>query len=108
MREIGERDRSGSDLTLDFPNFLMRECQKALEQAELCHHLECRGMNGVAAKVAQKIAMLLQHKGIYAGTREQQPEHDARRTATSDAALGLSDVHVHDRRALAGNLRRGR
>jgi hypothetical protein len=50
------------------------------------HYFESRGMNGVAAKVAQEIAVLLQHHDINAGARQQETEHHAGRAAADDAA----------------------
>jgi hypothetical protein len=40
----------------------MRQFEKLVEQSELVHHLEGRGMNGIAGKVAQEIAVLFQHQ----------------------------------------------
>ena len=47
----------------------------------------------VTAKVAQKIAMLLENNGINAGTREQQPRHHARGSAASDTAARVDTSH---------------
>ena len=40
--------------------------------------LEGRGMNGVAAKVAQEVGVLLEHDDVDAGARQQEAEHHAR------------------------------
>ena len=65
------------------------EARKALEQAELVHHLERRGMEGVAAEVAQEVGVLLEHGDLDAGAREQQAEHhaDPELAAASDLKL---------------------
>ena len=80
-------------------SFLMRQLQEIIEQAEFVHHLERRGMDRVAAKIAQEIGMFLQHDHIDAGARQQKPEHHPGRSAADDAAAagdclrGL--VHAH-------------
>ena len=43
-------------------------------------------MNGVAAKIAQEIAVLLEHDGVDAGACEQKSEHEPARSAADDAA----------------------
>ena len=42
-------------------DLVVRQLQELVEQAELVHHFERRGMDGVAAEVAQEVAVLLQH-----------------------------------------------
>jgi DNA-3-methyladenine glycosylase len=51
-------------------------------------------MNGVAAKVAQEIGMLLEHDDIDAGASEQETEHDSRRSAADNAAAGTALLGV--------------
>ena len=41
-----------------------------VEQSELVHYLEGRGMNGIAGKVAQEIAVLFQHQDFDAAARQ--------------------------------------
>jgi hypothetical protein len=50
------------------------------------HDFERRGMDGVAAKVAQKIRVLLEHAHRDAGAREEQGQHYAGGSAARDAA----------------------
>jgi hypothetical protein len=45
-------------------------------------------MDGIAAKVAQEIRVLLEHDDIDAGTREQEAEHHPGRPAAGNAASG--------------------
>ena len=59
---------------------------KVLKQAEFVHHFERRGMNRVAAKVAQKIRVLLKHHHVNPRPRQQVSEHYARRSTTGNAA----------------------
>ena len=65
---------------------LVRQLEEFVEQAELVHHLERRGMDRVAAKVAQEVGVLLQHHDVDAGARQQEAEHHAGRPAADDAA----------------------
>ena len=65
----------------------MRQFQKRLDQAQFAHQLERRGMNRVAAEIAEEVRMLLQHHDVDAGAREQKSEHHSRRSAAGDAAL---------------------
>src|SRR5213592_1351568 len=46
-------------------------------------------MNCVAAKVAQKICMLLEHDDVDAGAGQQKTEHHAGRATAGDAAARL-------------------
>ena len=65
---------------------LMRKFQKSVDQAEFVHHLQRRGMHGVAAKIPEEIGVLFQHHVIDAGAAEQIAQHHAGRTAADDAA----------------------
>ena len=60
--------------------------RELVEQTELAHHVEGRGMDGVAAEVAQEVAMLLEHDDVDAGAREQEAEHEPARSASYDTA----------------------
>ena len=51
-------------------------------------------MHGVAAEVAQEVAVLLQHHGLHAGARQQEAQHHARRAAAHDAALGRDQSSI--------------
>ena len=50
-------------------------------------------MDGVAAEVAQEVAVLLQDDRLDAGARQQEAQHHAGRAATHDAALGGDRRH---------------
>ena len=74
-------------------NYAAISNREAIEQAELVEDAQSRGMDGVAAKIAQEIRMLLKHDGANAGAREQQPGHHPRRTATGNQQVGLFPPH---------------
>ena len=79
MREIGEGHALVADLTRERAHLLMRALEEIVENAELVHDLERGGMNGVAAEIAQKIGVLLQHHDIDAGAGQQEAQHHAGR-----------------------------
>src|SRR5271170_6691224 len=59
------------------------------------HQLKGRGMNCVAAKVAEKILVFFQHDNAHTGARQQITEHHSRRAGAGDAA-GRSFEFLHD------------
>ena len=75
---VGRCEKSASidavvaDLARELAHLLMRPLEELVEQAELVHDFERRGMDGVAAEVAQEIGVLLQHHDIDAGAGEQE------------------------------------
>ena len=75
------------------PDFLVRQRQEGLGQPELVHHRQCRGMDGVAAEVAEEVGVLLQHQGLDAGPPEEVAEHHSRRPAADDAAARRKPPH---------------
>ena len=78
MREIGKDDALVADLSGELAHFLMRALEEIVENAELVHELERRGMDGVAAEIAQEIGVLLQHHDIDAGARQQKARASCR------------------------------
>jgi hypothetical protein len=96
VREVGERDLAVADDAADLAQLLMRSPQEIVEQPELVHQLERRGMDGIAAEVAQEIRVLLEDDDRDAGAAEQKAEHHAGRPAPGDAALHgrLAQAHA--------------
>jgi hypothetical protein len=86
MGEIGEYDLLVADDAGDLVHLLVRQLEKLIEQAKLVHDLERRGMDRVAAEVAEEVGVLLQHHDIDAGASEQKPEHHPGRPAAGDGA----------------------
>ena len=56
VREVGDRERCSPTCAAELRDLLMRPLQELVEQPELVHHLERRGMDRVAAEIAQEIA----------------------------------------------------
>src|SRR5262245_12725881 len=65
-------------------------------------YLQRRGMDGVAAKVAKEVGVLLQHSNIHAGPSKQEAQHPARGSSADNAPLGFNLVYlrslfIHDK-----------
>src|SRR5258708_31952044 len=74
-RQVGEIRESISptaEICADAARFLVRQLEELVEQTELAHHVEGRGMDGVAADVAQEDAMLLAPVDVHARARETE------------------------------------
>jgi hypothetical protein len=95
MGKVADGDARRADLAGQMIDARMRQPEKFLEQAEFMHQLERRRMDGVAAEVAQKVGVLLQHRHADAGTRQQKAEHHAGRAAADNAAGGLDRNRIH-------------
>src|SRR5262249_33066044 len=75
MPEIRERHLGVAEPRLQLGNLLVRKLQKSLEQAELVHELEGRGVEGVAAVIAEEVGVFFQHDDVGSGPREQEAQH---------------------------------
>ena len=93
MRKIGYPERSLSEPCDEVWHFLMWQGEKLIEPAKLVHDAERRGMNGVATKIAQEIAVLFKHDNINSGTRQENAEHHA---CWSPARYAARHVAFHD------------
>jgi hypothetical protein len=67
---------------------VVRQLQEVVEEAELTHDIQGGWMNGVAAKVAQEVGVLLEHDDVDTRTREQEAEHEAAGSTADHAAPG--------------------
>ena len=85
-REVGHRDKVTIEDSFQLRHFLMRQLQEFIQQPEFVHQLKCGRMNGVAAKIAVEIAVLLQHHDIDAGAGEQIAGQHSGWSATHDNA----------------------
>jgi len=97
VTEIGDLERRRADLAVEGRDLVMGQLQEILEQAQLVHHLQRRGVNGVAAEVAQEIGMLLQHQHLDAEARQEQAQHHAGGAAAGDAAAYVDAFRFHAR-----------
>ena len=62
MREVGYLDKLVSDLRLEPADFLVRALQKLVEQPQLVHDLEGRGVDRIAPEIAQEVGMLFENR----------------------------------------------
>jgi hypothetical protein len=86
VTEVHEGELLGTERAAERVRLGVRQGEEFVDQAELVHHLEGRGMDGVAAKVAQEVGVLLEHHHVHAGACEQEAEHHAGRATANDAA----------------------
>ncbi len=86
MREIGDRKHLVADLGRKRGLGLMRQAQERVEQPEFVQHLQGRGVDRVAAEVAQEIGVLFQHQHIDSGAGQQIAQHHPGWPASGDAA----------------------
>ena len=87
--QIRDPDLGAAEQAVHFLQLLVRQFQKFVDQAEFMHHLQRRGMHGIAAKIPEEIGVLFQHHRLDAGAAEQIAEHHAGRAAADDAAAGI-------------------
>src|ERR1700704_2627396 len=90
MPEIGKGHDVAVDDGMQLACFLVWQLQEFIEQSELMHELERGRMNGVAAKIAVEIGMLLQHDDFHAGARQQITGHHSSWSATDNDATGAN------------------
>ena len=67
----------------------MRALEEPLEHAELVEDLHGRGVDGVAAEIAEEVGVLFEHLHAAAGPGEQQPGHDSGGPAADDDQVEL-------------------
>jgi hypothetical protein len=72
------------------------QLEELIEQAEFVNELEGGWMHGIAAKVAEKIRMLLQNDNAYPGARQEKSKHHSRRSTAGDATLCGQRLVRHD------------
>src|SRR3984885_3168721 len=73
----------------DLRVFLMLPRKETFEEAEFPHHFERRGVNRVAAKIAEKIAVFFEYDNVNAGPGKQIAGHYTGWTAAHDTNASL-------------------
>src|SRR5438093_2253697 len=86
MREVRQDDKLVADLAAEFAYFLMRLLKELSENTEFVHQFESGRMDGIAAKVTQKISMFFEHHNVNPGAREQETQHHASGATAGNAA----------------------
>ncbi len=87
VTEVGEPERSVANLPSEGANLLVRQLQELFENAELVEDFQRRRVNGVAAKIPEKIRVLLEHRDADTRTCEQKPKHHPGGSATNNATV---------------------
>jgi hypothetical protein len=89
--EIGHAHNTTIEDVLHSRHLLMRNFEELIEQPEFMHQFVSGWMDGVAAKVAKKIRVFLEHDDSDTGAGEQKPEHHSGWSATNNDAACLKD-----------------
>ena len=84
MRKVpdGPVPSGKADLSAVYP--AVRTLKKAFEQPQLVEDFHRRGVDGVAAKIAEEVGMLFQNPDGDAGARKEQADHHPCRAAADD------------------------
>ena len=82
----------------------MRPLQELVDQTQFAKQLESRGVNRVAAEIAEEVGVLLQHHYIASRARKEEAGHHSRRTATGNHKIMVwrHDVSHYRRHAEKG------
>ena len=87
--EIAEIERALREASGDGLFAPMRNAQEGVEEPDLTKDVERRRVHGVAAEVAQKVVVLLEHDDVDAGAREQESGDRSRGSAAGDATVSV-------------------
>jgi hypothetical protein len=82
-----------ADESSQLAGFLVRPFQEFGKQSEFVQHLHRGRVNGITAKIAEKVGVLLENQNLNAGPGEQESEHDAGGPATGDTAANVLLLH---------------
>ena len=86
VRHFAHEDVVAADTHADLTDLLVRTLEKLFEDAQFAHHFEGRGMEVVAAEVAEKVGVLLQDQNLHSRPRQQVTQHHPGWTAACDTA----------------------
>src|ERR1700693_5166538 len=89
MRKVGDRDGKVFNERANFTELLMRALEEFVEKAELVHEFQGGGMNGVAAKIAEKIGVLFEDEDFDTSAGEKKTQNHACGAPANDTASGL-------------------
>jgi len=88
--EVGQGEVAGVGGDLHDRRLAVGQAEQLPGQPELVEQPQGRGMQRVAAEVAQEVGVLLEHQHLDPGPGQQQPEHGPGRPAPGDAAADLA------------------
>jgi hypothetical protein len=107
ITEVGEGVLLAHEDCADVKRFLVRQFEKVIEQAEFGHDVQRRGMNSVAAEIAEEIDVFFEHDDVDPGAGEQESEHEPARSAADHAATCGELFGCHGRPSVNCNDRTG-
>ena len=84
MAHVGDGDLLVGDPPGQPSHLVVRALQELVEQPEFAKQLQRRGVNRVAAEIAEEVGVLLEHLHLAAGAREQQAGHHPGWSAADD------------------------
>src|SRR5271170_1171606 len=94
MSEITDPYLLVLNVSIEMRDSLMRPREEIFQQSKLVDHIKRGRVNGVAAKIAQKVRVFFQHHHINARSGEQKAEHHSRRPSSGNAALSLNGLRI--------------
>jgi hypothetical protein len=92
--EIGDDAAGRAELERQMVGLLMRHLQQRIKDAELVHQLEGRGVDGVAAEIAEEVGVFFQYHDIDAGACQQQSRHHPGRPPAGNATAYRDFLHT--------------
>ncbi len=87
--EIDQLHVAPGNAPAQFLDLLVRPGEQGREQAELVEQPQRRGVDGVAAEIAQEVGVFFQHDALHAGPGQQKAGDHARRAAADDNDIDL-------------------
>ncbi len=77
VRQVADRPIAAGETNFGARDARVRPLEKALQQAQLVEDLHRRGVDGVAAEIAEEIGVLFEHGDGASRPREEEPGHHA-------------------------------
>ena len=93
MRQVSDRVVFAGDTDLRTFHPVVGALQETAEHSQLVQDLHRRGMDRVAAEIAEEVGMLFEHPDRHSRAGEQQPGHDPRRPAADYQHIGRCRAH---------------
>jgi hypothetical protein len=82
--EVGEGDALVAEAQLQLTLLVVLDLQQPVGEDEVVHHLQGRGVDGVAAKIAEEVGVLLEDHHAHPAPGKKKAQQDAGRTAAGD------------------------
>jgi len=93
MAEVGDRHPLAGDDASEAGGLVVGAGEQSVEHAELAEDAQRRGVDGVAAEIAEEIGVLFEDRHAGAGAGEEQPRHHPGGPAPGDQKVGRFASH---------------